>query len=92
MSFLLQQILLQPQRTFDLDNDQLSILLSQGRGSRLMGSLAFEIQGASVDTHGAHGVLAWACQCVPRVPPSTKDIQSLEATAGRGGSRFDNHW
>jgi hypothetical protein len=37
MSFLLQQVLLQPQRTFDLDNDQLSILLSQGRGSRLLG-------------------------------------------------------
>lgn len=50
MSFLLQQVLLQPQRTFDLDNDQLSILLSQGRGSRLLGSLALEIQGASVNT------------------------------------------
>jgi Uncharacterised nucleotidyltransferase len=49
VSFLLQQVLLQPQRTFELDNDQLSTLMSQGRGSRLLGSLAFEIRDVSMD-------------------------------------------
>lgn len=46
MSFLLQRVLLQPLRSLNLDNDQLSELLSQGRSSRLLGSLAFEIEGA----------------------------------------------
>ena len=40
MSFLLQEILLHPHRTLDLDNAQLNQLLSQGRSCRLLASLA----------------------------------------------------
>lgn len=50
MSFLLQQVLLEPQLSLDLNNEQLNQLLSQGRGSRLLGSLAVEMQGVGADT------------------------------------------
>lgn len=49
MSFLLQQLLLEPQRLPQLNNAQLSELLSQARGSRLLGALAFELQNCGVD-------------------------------------------
>lgn len=50
MSFLLQQLLLEPLRLQDLNNEELSLLLSQARNSRLLGSLACEMQRAGVDT------------------------------------------
>jgi hypothetical protein len=56
MSFLLQQILLEPERILTLDNEQLTELLSQARGSRLMGSLSFELQQAGVSTQLPHTV------------------------------------
>jgi Uncharacterised nucleotidyltransferase len=48
MSFLLKQLLLDPQRVLALNNEQLNELISQGRNSRLLGSLAFEIQRSGV--------------------------------------------
>jgi hypothetical protein len=48
MSFLLQQLLLHPERVLDLDNTQLNALLSQGRSTRLLGSLAFEMERIGV--------------------------------------------
>lgn len=50
MSFLLQQLLLEPQCILELNNDQLNQLLSQARSARLLGSLAFEIQQIGIDT------------------------------------------
>lgn len=50
MSFLLQQVLLEPKLSLDLNNDQLNQLLSQARGSRLLGSLAAEMQRVGADT------------------------------------------
>ncbi len=44
MSFLLQQLLLEPGRVLGLNNDQLNQLLSQARSSRLLASLAVELQ------------------------------------------------
>tara|TARA_R110002072_G_scaffold84388_24_gene191481 strand:- start:12678 stop:13766 length:1089 start_codon:yes stop_codon:yes gene_type:complete len=49
MSFLLQQLLLEPQRILELDNDQLTHALSQARSSRLLGSLACEMQRLGID-------------------------------------------
>ncbi len=49
MNFLLQQLLLEPRRSLDLDNDQLNLLLSQARCSRLMGALALELQRIGAD-------------------------------------------
>jgi hypothetical protein len=49
MSFLLRQLLLEPRRALDLDNDALNQLLSQARSSRLLASLAIELQNAGVD-------------------------------------------
>jgi hypothetical protein len=50
MSFLLQQILLDPRRALDLNNDQRNQLLSQARSSRLLASLAVQLQYAAVST------------------------------------------
>jgi hypothetical protein len=50
MNFLLQQLLLEPQRVLELNNEELSQLLSQGRNSRLLGSLACELQRVGADT------------------------------------------
>ncbi len=50
MSYLLQQLLLEPGRVTELNNDQLNQLVSQGRSSRLLASLAIELQNAGVDT------------------------------------------
>ncbi len=50
MTFLLAQLLLHPERVLELDNAQLNVLLSQGRNSRLLGSLAFEMQRVGADT------------------------------------------
>lgn len=50
MSFLLQKLLLEPGHALDLGNDQLSQLLSQARSSRLLASLALELQNAGVST------------------------------------------
>lgn len=48
MSFLLQELLLEPERALQLDNEQLNQLISQGRNSRLLGSLAFEMERAGI--------------------------------------------
>jgi hypothetical protein len=50
MSFLLQQLLLEPNRVPGLNNDQLNQLVSQARSSRLLASLAIELQNAGFDT------------------------------------------
>jgi Uncharacterised nucleotidyltransferase len=49
MTFLLQQLLLEPRRALDLNNEQLNQLISQSRSSRLLASLARELQTAGVD-------------------------------------------
>jgi hypothetical protein len=56
MSFLLQQLLLEPRRCLDLDNRQLNQLLSQGRSSRLLASLALKLQDEGIDTQLAPSV------------------------------------
>ena len=48
MSFLLQQLLLDPGRALDLDNDQLNQLLAQARSSRLLATLGLEMENAGV--------------------------------------------
>jgi len=50
MSFPLQQLLLEPHRILNLDNHQINQVLSQARSSRLLASLAIELQRAGVDT------------------------------------------
>lgn len=49
MSFLLQQILLEPNRILTLSNREFNQLLSEGRSSRLLASLALELQAAGLD-------------------------------------------
>ena len=49
MTFLLQQLLLEPRRALNLNNEQLNQLISQARSSRLLASLASELQNAGVD-------------------------------------------
>lgn len=56
MSFLLQQILLEPQRVLELNNTQLNLLLSQGRNARLLGSLAVELHRLGIDSQLPHNV------------------------------------
>jgi hypothetical protein len=51
MSFLLQRVMLNPQQCLDLDNIQLNQLLSQARSSKLLASLAFELENAGVRSH-----------------------------------------
>jgi hypothetical protein len=48
MNFLLQDVLLQPDRILHLDNSQLKQLISQGRSSRLLASLALELEQAGI--------------------------------------------
>jgi hypothetical protein len=48
MSFLLQRALLDPESVLKLDNGQLQQLLSEGRSSRLLASLALELQAAGL--------------------------------------------
>jgi hypothetical protein len=48
MSFLLQQVLLEPNRAVLLDNSELHLLLAQGRSARLLASLTCELQRADV--------------------------------------------
>jgi hypothetical protein len=50
MSFLLQQLLLQPRLALDLNNDQLTQLLSEARSTRLLPSLALQLQNEAVDS------------------------------------------
>jgi len=50
MSFLLQQILLEPRLALKLNNDQLNQLLSQARSARLLASLAHQLQNEAVDS------------------------------------------
>jgi hypothetical protein len=49
MSFLLQQVLHDPQRVLELDNKQLELLLSQARTTRLLASLALELRNSGLD-------------------------------------------
>jgi len=49
MNFLLQQLLLEPDLALDLNNDQLNQLLSQARSTRLLASLALQLQSKAVD-------------------------------------------
>lgn len=49
MNFLLQQLLLQPHLALDLNNDELNQLLSQARSTRLLASLALQLQIGGVD-------------------------------------------
>jgi hypothetical protein len=49
MSFPLQQLLLEPRRILNLDNHQINQVLSQARSSRLLASLAIELQLAGMD-------------------------------------------
>jgi putative nucleotidyltransferase-like protein len=56
MSFLLQQVLLEPQRVLELNNAQLNLLLSQGRNARLLGSLAVELHRLGIDSQLPHNV------------------------------------
>jgi len=49
MSFLLQQVLLEPGRILQLSNAQLNQLLCEGRSSRLLASLAFELHSTGLD-------------------------------------------
>jgi hypothetical protein len=51
MDFLLQQVMLEPKRILTLDNDEIGQLLSQARCTRLLASLAIELQFAGLDTH-----------------------------------------
>jgi len=48
MSFLLQELMLNPHRITRLDNDRLGQLLAQARSSRLLASLALELERAGV--------------------------------------------
>ena len=48
MSFLLQEILLEPHRILDLDTSQFNQLIPQGRNSRLLASLALELEQAGI--------------------------------------------
>ena len=48
MSFLLQEILLEPHRILDLDTGQLNQLIPQGRSSKLLASLALELEQAGI--------------------------------------------
>jgi hypothetical protein len=48
VSFLLQQILLEPERILLLDNQELQLLLAQGRNARLLASLTCELQQSGV--------------------------------------------
>ena len=50
MSFVLRQVLLEPRLVLDLNNEQRTQLLSQGRSSRLLGSLAIDMQNSGIDT------------------------------------------
>jgi hypothetical protein len=50
MSFPLQQLLLEPARILKLDNRQIQQVISQARSSRLLASLASELQLAGVDS------------------------------------------
>ena len=51
MSFLLQQVLLAPALILELDASQFNQLISQGRSSRLLASLALELEKEGVLTH-----------------------------------------
>ena len=48
MSFLLQEILLEPRRILDLVASQLNQLIPQGRSARLLASLALELEQAGI--------------------------------------------
>jgi hypothetical protein len=48
VSFLLQEILLEPKRMLDLDAAQFNRLIPQGRSSRLLASLAIELKQAGI--------------------------------------------
>ena len=48
MSFLLQEMLLEPERVPGLDPDQFNQLIPQGRNSRLLASLALELEQAGI--------------------------------------------
>jgi hypothetical protein len=48
MNFLLQQCLMQPKTVLELGPQELNQLISQGRGSRLLASLASELQDAGL--------------------------------------------
>ncbi len=50
MSFLLQQLLLEPRDILNLDNSQITQILSQARNSKLLASLAIELHRAGVDS------------------------------------------
>jgi hypothetical protein len=56
VSFLLQQILLHPQNILELDNAQLNHLISQGRSSELLASLATRLAEKNVDHQLASNV------------------------------------
>jgi len=49
MSFLLQQILLEPRLAVQLNNELLNQLLSQARSARLLATLAHQLQNKAVD-------------------------------------------
>ncbi|MEZ5571787.1 MAG: nucleotidyltransferase family protein [Halioglobus sp.] len=48
MSFLLQQILVDPSRILTLDHHQMQLLLAQGRNTRLLASLMCELQRGGI--------------------------------------------
>ena len=50
MSLLLQRILLEPRIALELNNDQLNQLLSQARSTRLLASLAHQLQHEAIDS------------------------------------------
>lgn len=50
MSFLLRELLLEPSRALELDNGQLNQLISEARSSRLLATLALEMEKAGVYT------------------------------------------
>jgi len=56
MKFLLQEVLLQPLRVTELNHDALGQLLAQARSSRLLASLAVELELAGVYTSLPHKV------------------------------------
>jgi len=56
MSFLLQEVLLNPTRVIELNNDRLGQLLAQARSSRLLASLALELENAGLYAQLPHQV------------------------------------
>lgn len=56
MQFLLQQMLLNPSLILSLNNNQYNQLLSEGRSSRLLASLGFELQSSGLDREIPSGI------------------------------------